>query len=84
MEVRVQSKDIVIFNVKYYREKLNISQEELSLKIGKKDYFIKNLEDGVYTRAMNIDIIDKIAKILKVPTSELFNKERYLKQSDTE
>lgn len=82
-EVRVRSKDVVIFNVKYYREKQKISQEELSEKIGKKDYFIKNLEDGVYSKAINVDNIDKIAKALNVPISELFNSERYLKQSDT-
>lgn len=77
-------KDIVIFNVKYYREKANLSQEELSKMIGKKEYFINNLENGKYSRALNLMTIDKISKALKVPTVKFMEKQSCMNDSDTE
>lgn len=68
-------RDIVISNIKYYREQAKISQEDLSLKLGRKKDFIEKLEDkGMYKRFLTIVLLDDIAKILKVPTARFFDK----------
>ena len=44
-------RDIVISNIKYYREQAKMSQEDLSLRLGRKKDFIEKLEDkGMYKR----------------------------------
>lgn len=58
---------IIADNIKYYREKANMSQEELSMKIGKISYFIQKHEDGEYKKSLDIDSLDKIAKTLNIP-----------------
>lgn len=58
---------IISDNIKYYREQAGISQEELSKKIGKIEHFIKKYETGEYQRSIDIDSLDKIAKVLNVP-----------------
>lgn len=58
---------IIASNIKYYREKANMSQEELSNKIGKVSHFVKKYEIGEYKRSIDIDSLDKIAKVLNVP-----------------
>lgn len=68
-------RDIVISNIKYYREQAKMSQEDLSLKLGRKKDFIEKLEDkGMYKRLVTIVLLDDIAKILKVPTARFFDK----------
>lgn len=68
-------RDIVISNIKYYREQAKMSQEDLSLKLGRKKDFIEKLEDkGMYKRFVTIVLLDDIAKILKVPTARFFDK----------
>lgn len=66
---------IVIKKVKDYREKNNLTQEELSLKLNKKKDFITRLEDNKLTRALTIDLIDQIAKILNVSIQQLMEDE---------
>ena len=66
---------IVIKKVKDYREKNNITQEELSLKLNKKKDFITRLEDNKLSRALTIDLIDQIAKILNVSIQQLMEDE---------
>lgn len=66
---------IVIKKVKEYREKNNLSQEELSLKLNKKKDFITRLEDNKLSRALTIDLIDQIAKILNVSIEQLMEDE---------
>lgn len=68
-------RDIVVCNIKYYREQAKISQEDLSLKLGRKNDFIEKLEDkGMYRRFLTVVLLDDIAKILKVPTARFFDK----------
>lgn len=68
-------RDIVISNIKYYREQAKMRQEDLSLKLGRKKDFIEKLEDkGMYKRFVTIVLLDDIAKILKVPTARFFDK----------
>jgi len=58
-------RDIVVCNIKYYREQAKISQEDLSLKLGKKKDFIEKLEDkGMYRRFLTVVLLDDIARIL--------------------
>ena len=66
---------IVIKKVKDYREKNYLTQEELSLKLNKKKYFITRLEDNKLSRALTIDLIDQIAKILNVSIQQLMEDE---------
>lgn len=68
-------RDIVVCNIKYYREQAKISQEDLSLKLGRKNDFIEKLEDkGMYRRFLTVVLLDDIARILKVPTARFFDK----------
>lgn len=66
---------IVIKKVKDYREKNYLTQEELSLKLNKKKDFITRLEDNKLSRALTIDLIDQIAKILNVSIQQLMEDE---------
>lgn len=67
-------RDIVVCNIKYYREQAKISQEELSLSLGRKRDFIEKLEDkGMYRRFLTADLLDSIARILKVPITRFFD-----------
>ena len=66
---------IVIKKVKDYREKNNLTQEELSLKLNEKKDFITRLEDNKLSRALTIDLIDQIAKILNVSIQQLMEDE---------
>lgn len=70
-------RDLVITNIKYHRKLAKISQEDLSKKLGKKEDFIKKIEDmGIYRKFLTISLIDKIADILNVPVIEFFNKRK--------
>lgn len=67
-------RDIVISNIKYYREQAKMSQEDLSLKLGRKKDFIEKLEDkGMYKRLVTIVLLNDIAKILNIPTARFFD-----------
>lgn len=68
-------RDIVVCNIKYYREQANISQEDLSLRLGRKKDFIEKLEDkGMYRRFLTVVLLDDIAKILDIPPARFFDK----------
>ena len=62
---------IVISNVKYYREKVNMSQEELSLKLNRKENFIERLEANQTKIEPTILLVDEIAHIFNIPTEYL-------------
>ena len=49
----MESRDIIIKKIKYYRELKKISPEELSYRIGKNKEFIKQVEQAIFTRAEN-------------------------------
>ena len=66
---------IVIKKVKEYREKNNLSQEELSLKLNKKKDFITRLEDNKLSKALTIDLIEQIADILNISIKQLMKDE---------
>ena len=69
-------KERIIVNIKYYREQANLSQEELSLKLGRKKDFIKKLEDNKYKREPTIVLIYEIAVLLNLSMDELIMDEK--------
>lgn len=66
-----KTRKIVLGNIRYYREKANISQEDLSLKLGRKKDFVERLENNKTKIEPTIDLMDNIAKILNIPTISL-------------
>ena len=62
---------IVLSNIKYYREKLNLTQEELSIKIGRKENLIKRIENNETKLEPTLITIDLIAKELNIPIEYL-------------
>lgn len=64
-------KIVINNNIKYYREKANITEEDLSLRLGKNKKFISNLEKGMYKIYPNISLLEEIAKVLNIPIEEL-------------
>jgi transcriptional regulator with XRE-family HTH domain len=67
-------KNTVGNNLKRIREALNLTQEELALKCGLTQAYINFLESGKrgYTRKT----IEKIAEVLNIPISQLFEEQR--------
>lgn len=67
----MRARYIIIKNIKHHKEKNNISQKELSLRIGKDKDFIKRLENQEFKRLPPIWLLISIARELKVPIQEL-------------
>lgn len=68
-----KTEKIVISNIIYFRTKANMTQEELSKRLNKREYFIKELESqNKFRRELNISLISKISSILNVPVKEFF------------
>ena len=68
----MNTKNMVEYNIKLYREKKGLSQEELSRLIGINKKFITNLENGKYTKAENLKILVLISKQLDIEIQDLF------------
>lgn len=70
-------RQVVINNIKKYRELAKISQEDLSLMLGRDKEFIEKLEDkGMYKRLVTIVLVDDIAHILNVPVVKFLEEEK--------
>lgn len=67
----MESRDIIIKKIKYYRELKKISPEELSYRIGKNKEFINQVEQNKYKKMPSILILEKIAKELNIPLEKL-------------
>lgn len=68
-------KDLLIFNIKYYRYKNNMSQEKLAELCSFSSRYMTDIERGKH--CPTIDKIETIAKKLKLEPYELFqNPER--------
>ena len=73
----INSREILSMNLKYYRQKYNLSQEKFAEKVGSNLVYINELENC--KRKPTIEMIDKIAEgmnknidhKLKMTTSEL-------------
>jgi transcriptional regulator with XRE-family HTH domain len=56
---QIISKEILSMNLKYYRQKYNLSQEKFAEKVGSNLVYINELENC--RRKPTIDMLDKIA-----------------------
>lgn len=65
MEIR----DILAHNLRRYRQAKGLSQEELAHRADIDRTYISALERCVY--AASIDVVDRLAKVLDIPASEL-------------
>ncbi len=63
----------VIANLKYYREKAGISQQKLSLELGKSINYINGIENGSGFPA--IEVIEDISEILTINPMLLFDRQ---------
>jgi len=59
-------------NVKYYRERANLTPEELSKRIGKKEDYIKRFEDGKLSKYPTLELLSCISKELNIEIKKLF------------
>ena len=65
-------KELVVKNIKFYREQSGLSQEELSMKINRNRNFIGRLENHEFKREPTIKLADDIANVLDIDTKLLF------------
>lgn len=64
-------KDNITENIKYFRSKMNISQEELSDMCGYSSTYIGKIERG--KRSPSLDTLIRIAEALQIPMASLFD-----------
>ena len=67
--------NIIGKNIKKYRKKKGWTQRELSEKLLLSDSFIAKLE-SVTHQTLSIDTLEQIAKVLEVPITKFFEKEK--------
>lgn len=75
----LSSKDILAINLKYYRYKLNLSQEKFAEKLNSTLPYINQLEKG--KRKPTLELIDKFSNKLGISSAELitYNKNHLIK-----
>lgn len=66
---RLSSKDILAINLKYYRYKLNLSQEKFAEKMNSTLPYINQLENG--RRKPTLELLDKFSEKLGITSAEL-------------
>lgn len=66
---KLSSKDILAMNLKYYRYKLNLSQEKFAEKLNSTLPYINQLEKG--KRNATLELLDKFSRKLGVSSAEL-------------
>ena len=69
---------VVINNIKYLREQNNMSPQELSKKLNKKEHFIEKLESNLYKIEHSLDTIDRLSRIFNI-SSDIILKEKLKK-----
>lgn len=75
---KLKSKDILAINLKYYRYKLNLSQEKFAEMLNSTLPYINQLENG--KRKPTLELLDKFANKLNISSAELitYNEKHYL------
>ena len=68
-------KDLLIFNIKYFRFKNNMSQEKLAELCSFSSRYMTDIERGMHCPTINK--LEVIAKSLKVEPYELFQNHKY-------
>ena len=69
----MRSREIINKNIIKYCKLKKMSYKELSNKLGKQDDFIENVLANKYTRTPNLDMLDNMAKIFKIPVARFFD-----------
>lgn len=69
----MRSREIINKNIIKYCKLKKMSYKELSNKLGKQDDFIENVLANKYTRIPNLDMLDNMAKIFKIPVARFFD-----------
>ena len=75
---RLESKDILAINLKYYRYQRNLSQEKYAELLGSTLPYINQLENG--KRNPTLELLDKFSDVLGVTSADLitYNKQHYI------
>ena len=75
---RLESKDILAINLKYYRYQRNLSQEKYAELLGSTLPYINQLENG--KRKPTLELLDKFSDVLSVTSADLitYNKQHYI------
>lgn len=63
-------RQIFVENLKYYRQKKRFSQLALAMEIDKSVNYINGIENN--NTFPSVEVIEQIAKVLKIPASKLF------------
>lgn len=66
-------RQIFVENLKYYRQKKRFSQLALAMEIDKSVNYINGIENN--NTFPSIEVIEQIAKVLKIPASKLFEEQ---------
>ena len=76
----MSTREILAINLKYYRYKLNLSQEKFAEKLGSTLHYINQLEN--LRRKSSLELIDKFADKLGVSAAKLltYNPKHIIKQ----
>ena len=69
----MEAKEIIGYNVKYYRHKKGITQEELAAITGFKTAFVSNMENG--NNNITTKTIEKVCEGLGIEMIQLFDQE---------
>lgn len=69
----MRSREIINKNIIKYCKLKKMSYKELSNKLGKQDDFIENVLANKYKRIPNLDMLDNMAKIFKIPVARFFD-----------
>jgi transcriptional regulator with XRE-family HTH domain len=64
-------RELVALNVRLLRVKRDMTQEQLAMDAGVNKNYISQVESG--TRAVSVDILDKLAHAFEVPVAELLS-----------
>lgn len=64
---------ILVKNIKYFRLKSNMTQEQLAEKSDLSFSYIKQIESGKEFKNITFNTFSKIAKALNIDVKELFN-----------
>lgn len=63
----------IVKNIKYYRQKANITQEQLAEKAGVSVSYIKQIESGKEFKNMTFATLSNIAKSLNINIKDLLS-----------
>ena len=66
---KLSSREIFAINLKYYRYKLDLSQEKFAEKLGSTLSYINQLENA--RRKPTLELVDRFSDILGIEASEL-------------